>query len=160
MTEAGECHLAGPLAVSVRKHREQREAMMKESLAQLKPAGDDTTVPPSRLPEDYLPTDDALVDLVRAQPFLSLRELATKLWPTLPWRPLTPSGDSVTEDLRVFPAGKGTKRQTTAQYLRDRMQDLVARGRFSFGPLRRDEVDREAQVSYVCPGEHPARGQP
>jgi hypothetical protein len=40
---------------------------------------------------------------------------------------------------------------TTAEYLRDRMQDLVIQGHVAFGPLRRDEVDREAQVSYVTP---------
>jgi hypothetical protein len=126
---------------------------MEESRVHLKRVGDEPTAPASRLPEDYLPSDDELVALVRAQPLLSLRELAAKLWPALPWRPLTPSGDSVTEDLRVFPAGKGTKRQTTAEYLRDRMQDLVLQRRISFGPLRRDEADREAQVAYVCPGE-------
>jgi hypothetical protein len=29
------------------------------------------------------------------------------------------------------------------------MQDLVTKGLVRFGPLRRDEPDREAQVSYV-----------
>jgi len=126
---------------------------MEERLVHLKSVGDESIAPTSRLPEDYLPTDDELVELVRTQPLVDLRELAGLIWPALPWRPLTPSGDSVTGDLRVFPAGKGTRRLTTAQYLRDRMQDLVLQRRLSFGPLRRDQADREAQVSYICPSE-------
>ena len=107
--------------------------------------------PQVRLPEDYLPTDEELIALVEARPGASLRELCGELWPALPWAPLTGSGDSVTQDLRVFPAGKGTTRRlTTADWLLDKMQRLVAQGRLRFGPQRRDEPDRQAAVCYFA----------
>lgn len=121
--------------------------------APLKRGGALASLPDTRLPEDYLPSDEELIELVREHRLVCLRELAALLWPALLWRPLTPNGDSITGDLRVFPSGRGTKRQTTAQYLCDRMQDLVVLGRLRFGPARRDEADKEAQVSYVCPNQ-------
>lgn len=104
---------------------------------------------PARLPETYLPGDEELVALVAGRPGISLRELCGALWPALPWTPETESGDSATRDLRVFPAGKGTERRTTAAWLLDQMQRLVAQGRLLFGPQRRDEPDRQAAVSYL-----------
>jgi hypothetical protein len=92
--------LAGLLAVSVREHRKQREAIMEESLSSIQPLGGEPKELSSRLPEEYLPTDDELIALVRQRVRLSLREISNRLWPMLPWRPLTPSGDSVTQDLR------------------------------------------------------------
>lgn len=105
-----------------------------------------------RLPEDYLPSDEELIEQVCAHPGVCLRELCTKLWPTLPWAPLTPGGDSAIQDLRVFPEGKRTVRMTTAQYLRDRMRTLLDRGLVQVAPFRYNEPG-DAGFSYAVPAD-------
>lgn len=116
--------------------------------------------PARRLPETYLPTDDDLLAIVRRRPCLSLRELCGELWPELPWKPAVPDGQSASEMLRVLPVDGGNACQTPAQWVRERLQDLVARGRVRLGPRRRDESDLEAALSYVIPKEESHAPEP
>src|SRR5947208_1011723 len=97
------------------QHRGGLEAVMSENDRAFKSGGAGAPqAAEARLPENYLPTDEEIISIVAARPGVSLRELCCELWPGLPWAPTTPSGDSATQDLRVFPAGKGTERRTTA----------------------------------------------
>lgn len=115
-----------------------------------------------RTPYNHVPSDEELVAIVR-RPGLSLRELCEEVWPTVPWRRPLEEGDSVTETIyewqvppRPGSAGNRVERLSAAAWLRDQMQALVVQGFFRFGPLRKDEADREAQVSYIAP----IRGRP
>jgi hypothetical protein len=106
---------------------------------------------PERRPETYLPTDHDLISIIRCRPGLSLRELCLELWPGLSWKPTAVNGPSASEMLRVLPVDGGNVCVTPAQWLRERLQDLVVQGRLRLGPRRRDESDLEAALSYVIP---------
>lgn len=153
----------GPLAALVNEHQGQREAKMPEPEqigkkrvegARHREVGERRDLP--RTPETYVPDDRELVRTVERRPGLSLKELSHEIWGDLPWRAAVPGGDSATERLRTWQValrrgaiGNRVETLSAAAWLSDRMQDLVTKGLVRFGPLRRDEPDREAQVSYV-----------
>lgn len=95
---------------------------------------------PARTPENYLPTDDELLELVSHHPRISLRELCGRLWPNLRWYGLRVGDDSAAD--RVRPFGK-----TAAAWVLAQMARLAAAGHVRF-VKRPDEVDATAAIAF------------
>jgi len=107
---------------------------------------------PARTPESYVPSDEDLIAIVEKQPGLSLHQLAGLVWPDLPWSAGTLGADSATGKVREWAIiGNRTTKATAAEWLRDRLEDLVQRGQVHHAPRKRDEVDVLAGLAYVVP---------
>src|SRR5437868_5286093 len=101
-----------------------------------------------RTPDAHVPDDAELLALVAQRPGLSLRELAGRVWPDLPWASSRRGADSATTQVRQWqvsprPGETGNRVQeaTAAAWLVERMEALRKSGQVRHGPRRRDEVD-------------------
>jgi hypothetical protein len=95
---------------------------------------------PAQTPENYLPTDDELLELISHHANISLRELCGRLWPNLRWYGLRVGDDSAVD--RVRPFGK-----TAAAWVLEQMARLAAAGHVRF-VRRPDEVDATAGIAF------------
>lgn len=114
---------------------------------------------PLRTPGTYVPTDEELLAAVRRRPGASLREVAGAVYPDTAWTSASASADSIADRIREWqaPTGRGRPgnrvlRLTAAEYLRDRLAELVEAGRLRYAPRRRDEVSLAASVAYLAAG--------
>jgi hypothetical protein len=89
-------------------------------------------MPSLRLPENYLPSDEELLDVVRRHPGLCLRELCAKLWPALPWSTEGPGGVSACDSPVAWPLplqrgaiGNRSETATPAQWVRRPLGQLA-----------------------------------
>lgn len=118
-------------------------------------------MPELRLPENYLPSDDDLISIVRRRPNISLREICDEVWPDLPWSG-TESATVRVWEWQIPPRpgvpGNRVQRATAAHWLRDRMEVQVMLGAARYAPRRRDECDPLASLSYFIPSDGAIRG--
>lgn len=112
----------------------------------------------NRTPGAFVPTARELLDIVRRRPGASLREVSAAVWPDLPWAGGI-GADSATTRTRTWqaPTGRGrpgnrVQELTAAEWLRERLAELVEAAELAHAPRRRDEVDLLASLSYLAPG--------
>lgn len=95
----------------------------------------------------HLPSDDEVLSVLRRRGCLSLRELASELWPTLRWRPLHEGEDSIAD--AVLDPFDG---MTRALWLWEAIGRLMARRMLRVCGADQNEVDDLAAVSIEVLG--------
>ena len=100
-------------------------------------------------PETYVPSTKVLVVLVQRMPGISLRRLCLAVWPGLDWQH---AASIMYEWQAPYGPGNRVHRQPAGAWLRDRLEDLIARGELRHGRRLREEADALASITYYPAG--------